>query len=655
MKLSRAAAALWSLLAALILFVAVNVIAEQVLRGSAIDLTDKHLYTLAEGSKKILAKIAEPITLRFYYSPKLGEAAPPYGIYAQRVREMLEQYSALAPGKIKLEVLDPEPFSADEDRAVAFGLQGVALAQGGDQVYFGLAATNATDDQQTINFFQPERERFLEYDLTKLIYSLAFPKKTVLGLISSLPLQGDFMAAMRGQPLQPYAIYEQMRQLYDIRDLQPDIDRVPDGIDVLMLVHPQRLPEKAQYAIDQFVMKGGKVIAFVDPYAEAQAAKAQNPMAQLGDAAASNLDRLFKAWGFEMVPGKVAGDRRNARRVNAGTSNDPHPVDYIAWLALDTNDVNHDDPVTGDLSALNFATAGILEPLQGAKTKFTPLVFTSSASEEVPVEKVQGFPDLDGLINSFVPSGLPLTLVARVTGPAETAFPDGPPNPAPEPKDKDADAAKEKPPAPLPPQIKTAVQPISVIAVSDTDMLSDRFWVDIQDFVGQKVAVPNAGNGDLITNAIDSLSGGEDLIGLRTRGTSVRPFTLVQNIQRAADDRYQATEKSLEQKLKDTQAKIKELSGRETPGAAAPNAAGGVSAEQAQTLDNFRSELLQVRRQLREVQLALRQDIVWLRGMLEFFDIAFIPILVGIVAIILGLLRLRRRRRRAQIGPAGQS
>src|ERR1700691_1229731 len=194
--LSRSAAAWWSLAAAFILFVAVNVIAEQTLRGTRIDLTARHLYTLAPGSKTVLAKIDEPITLRFYYTPRLGEAAPPYGIYAERVREMLEQYAALAAGKIKLEFIDPEPFSAEEDRAVAFGLQGVPLAQGGDQVYFGLAATNATDDQQTIGFFQPERERFLEYDLTKLIYSLAFPKKTVVGLISSLPLQGDFMAAM---------------------------------------------------------------------------------------------------------------------------------------------------------------------------------------------------------------------------------------------------------------------------------------------------------------------------------------------------------------------------------------------------------------------------------------------------------------------------
>jgi ABC-type uncharacterized transport system involved in gliding motility auxiliary subunit len=653
MRLGRAAASWIALGAALVLFVAVNVIAEEALPGTLIDLTDKHLYTLSNGTRKVLAKIEEPITLRFYYTPKLGEAAPPYGIYAQRVRETLEQYAALAPGKIKLDIIDPEPFSPEEDRAVAFGLQSVALAQGGDQVYFGLAATNATDDQQTIGFFQPERERFLEYDLTKLIYSLAFPKKTVVGLISSLPLQGDFQAAMRGQPLQPYVIYEQMKQLYDIREINADADRIPDGVDVLMIVQPNHLPDKTLYAIDQFVLKGGRALVFVDPYSEAQAMQSRQ-QAFDPKANGSELTKLFAAWGFEMVPGKVAGDRADARRVNIGSSQNPHPVDYIAWIALDQNDVDHDDPVTGDLTQLNFATAGVLEPTPGAKTKFTPLVFTSPQSEEIDVDKVAGFPDVDGLLNDFKSDNKPLTLVARVTGPADTAFPNGLPKPPATDKTaaKDAPAADpaKKPDDPLPPQVKTAQKPIAIIAVADTDMLADRFWVDVQDFAGQRVAVPNANNGDLVTNAIDTLSGGDDLIGLRTRGTAVRPFTMVQGIQRAADERYQDTEKGLEKKLKETQDKIKELSGSDT-GAATPSANTSASSlEQAQTLDNFRAELLKVRRQLREVQLALRQDIDQLRIEVEFADIAAIPILVGLAAIVLGLIRLYRRRRRAEAG-----
>jgi ABC-type uncharacterized transport system involved in gliding motility auxiliary subunit len=652
-SLSRRTIAIIALASAAVLFVAINVIAAHVLRSARLDLTQQHLYTLSEGSKRTLAHIDEPITLRFYYSPRLGDEVPSYGIYAQRVREMLEEYAALAKGKIKLQILDPEPFSPVEDRAVAFGLQGVPLDQGGEQVYFGLAATNSTDDQQVIPFFQPDRERFLEYDLTKLIHSLAFPKKTVVGLLTTLPLEGDFMAAMQGRPLEPYTVLEQLRQLYDVHTLSPEFDKVPDDVDVLMIVHPQNLSEKTLYAIDQYVLKGGKALVFVDPYSETQAAHANRY--QPPSTTASSLDKLFAAWGIELEKGKVAGDRLNGRRVNAGSPGRPQAMEYVAWLSLKAQNLDHDDLITGDLSQINMASAGILKPRSGAKTTFTPLITTSTESEEIPVEKVEGLPDVAGLLNDFKSGGQKLTLAARVSGPADTAFPDGPPKPAS--ADKDKDKSKEAAKAPekpadekdtkkdakeATPQLKTAAQPINVVVVGDTDILDDRFWVQVQDFFGQRVAIPNANNGDFVANAIEVLSGGNDLISLRSRGTSVRPFEVVQNIQRAADDRYQASEKQLEQQLKDTQAKIKELQGK---GGAQPNVT--LAAEQSQAIDNFRAQMLQIRRQLREVQLALRQDIDRLKAGIEFFDIAFVPLLVGIAAIVLGIVRMQRRKRRA--------
>jgi len=650
-SLSRRAAAAVAIVCAAILLVAVNVIAQHGLRSARLDLTQRHLYTLSDGSKKTLARLDEPITLRFYYSPRLGDEVPSYGIYAQRVREMLEEYAALAKGKVRLEMLDPQPFSPTEDRAVAFGLQGVPIDQGGEQVYFGLAATNSTDDQQVIPFFQPERERFLEYDLTKLVHSLAFPKKTVVGLATSLPLEGDFMAAMQGRPLTPYTIVEQLRQLYEVRTLSPDFDKVDDDVDVLMIAHPQGLSEKTLYAIDQFVLKGGKALVFVDPYSETQAAHA-NPMNPSPAGTASNLDKLFTAWGVDMAPGKVAGDRRAARRVNAGAASRVQPIDYVAWLALKEDNLNHDNLVTGDLSQINMASAGILTPREGAKTTFTPLITTSDDAEEIPVEKVEGLPDVAGLLSDFKSENKKLTLAAQISGPAETAFPDGPPKPA-EP-DKDKDATKDQAKAgeaktdaqesnAAPSQIKTAAQPINVIVVADTDILDDRFWVQVQDFFGQRVAIPSAGNGDFVTNAVDVLSGGNDLIGLRTRGTSTRPFEVVQNIQRVADERYQAREKDLEQQLKDTEAKIKELRGK--GGASGGNVT--LAAEQVQTIDNFRAQMLDIRRELRSVQLNLRQDIDRLKATLEFFDIAFIPLLVGLAAAVLGIMRMQRRKRRA--------
>ena len=652
--MSRRSLAVIGLLSAAILFIAVNVISGRVLGTTRIDLTQGKLYTLSAGTRATLAKLDEPIVLRFYYSKKLGNEIPSYGVYAQRVREMLEEYAAAAKGKIQLQELDPLPFSAVEDRAVAFGLQGVPLDQGGEQIYFGLAATNSTDDLQTIPFFQPEREQFLEYDLTKLIHSLAFPKKPVIGLITDLPLEGDMMAAMQGQPMVPYAVIDQIKPLYQIKDLSTELDSIPSDVDVLMIAHPQHLSDKTLYAIDQYVLGGGKALVFVDPNSETQQMHPSqlNPPGMPLD---SDMPKLFKAWGLSMDPKEVAGDRRAARRVNAGTQQHVEAMDYVAWLSLDQQDLNHESPITADLTHINMASAGILQPVKDAKTSFTPLITTSIDSMAIDVAKIKGVngvPDVGGLLHDFKPSGEKLVLAAQVTGTAETAFPDGPPkdekkdadkkDPNAKPADaKPADAATPAAPA-GPPQIKASAKPIDVIVVADTDILEDRFWEQSQDFFGQSVVIPVANNGDFVANALDSLAGGDDLIALRSRGTSARPFTLVADIQRSADARYQATEKDLQTKLKDTQDKIKQLQdqgGR--PGAA-------IDKEQEQAIDNFRTDMLSIRQQLRQVQLALRQDIDRLQAVTEFFDIALVPILVAIVAIIIGWLRFRRRKRQAR-------
>lgn len=638
--LSRSVAALLALACAVVLFVAVNFIADRALRTTRIDLTDGHLYTLSPGSRSTLAKIDEPITLRLYYSPRMGDEVPSLGIYAQRVREMLEEYAALAKGKIDLQIVNPEPFSPTEDQAVAYGLQGVPIDSAGEQVYFGLAGTNSTDDQQVIAFFQPDRERFLEYDLTKLIHSLAFPKRPVVGLVTELPLQGDFMAAMQGQPLQPYVIADQLQQLYDVHNLGVDFDKIPADVDVLMIVQPQRLDDKTLYAIDQFVLKGGRAIVFVDPESETQQAHPSR-MSPPGAPSDSNLDRLFAAWGVALEPKMVAGDRQAAMRVTGGTQSRREPMDYVAYLALTQANINRDNPITADLTHVNLATAGILKQRDGAKTTFTPLLFTSPDSMAIPADKFQGMPDIAGLLRDFKPGGQSLVLAADVTGPAESAFPDGPPAP-PTGKSADKTADKTKAAADQPVPLKSSVKPINVVVVADTDVLDDRFWVQTQEFFGRRVAVPNANNGDFVFNAVDVLVGGEDLIGLRSRGTSARPFELVQKIQRAADEQWEATQKDLEEKLKDAQAKIKEASERSS------GTNGALTPEQSQVVDNFRAEMLKICQQLRQVQLAEREDINRLKAALEFFDIGFIPVIVAIAAVIVGAVRLRRRKRRAR-------
>jgi len=659
---SRRGVAVTVLVLIVLMVASANIVAARFLT-SRLDLTAEHLYTLSRGTRNTLAKIDEPITLRFYYSTRLGDEVPSYGVYAQRVRELLDQYVAAAHGKIRLEVYNPQAFSDVEDRAVAFGLKGVPLDAQGEQVYFGLAATNSTDDQQVIAFFAPERERFLEYDLTKLVHSLAFPKKTVVGLMTTLPLEGDMMAMMRGRPSEPMAVIEQLQQLDRVKPLASDIDAIPADIDVLMLVHPQNLPDKTLFAIDQFVLKGGKALVFVDPLSELQASHPSqlNPP---GSPTSSNLERLFKSWGIEVPANTIAGDRRNAQRVGVPVpGRGTRPLDYIAWINLQAANLNREDMITADLSHIMMASSGIIEPLEGAKTTIEPLITTSSESTKIPAEKLTGLPDVAGLLAQFKSDNKRYILAAHVTGMVDTAFPDGPPKPPepakpeaaakPEASDPPASEAGEKKAAEATPAakpaeapaadwVKTSAQPINVVVVADTDMLDDRFWMQTQDFFGQRVAIPTANNADFVDNAVEVLAGGNDLVGLRSRGTSARPFEVVNRIERDAQERYSAEERALQQKLKDTQAKLADITGKDQA-----NAPTTLSPEQTKTIEEFRADMLQTRRQLRAVQGSLRGDIGRLKAGLEFLDIALIPILVAGVAVILGVLRLKRRSRRA--------
>jgi ABC-type uncharacterized transport system involved in gliding motility auxiliary subunit len=644
---SRRAVAMAALVCIALMLVSVNIIAARFFTWR-LDLTREHLYTLSRGTLRTVAAIDEPITLRFYYSTRLADEVPSYGVYAQRVRELLDQYVAAARGKIRLEVYNPLPFSDVEDRAVAFGLQGVPLDVQGEQVYFGLAATNSTDDQQVIAFFQPERERFLEYDLTKLVHSLAVPKKTVVGLISTLPLEGDMMAMARGRPTEPMAIMEQLQQLDTIKPLAANIDAIPPDVDVLMLVHPQNLSDKTLYAIDQFVLKGGKALVFVDPHSELQASRPSqlNPP---GAPTASNLERLFKSWGFEVPSNTVAGDRRDAQRVGVPVAGrGSRSLDYIAWLNLKTDNLNRNDMITADLSHIMMASSGIIEPIAGGKTTIEPLITTSLDSTKIPAEKLAGMPDVAGLLAEFKPDDKRYILAAHITGSAESAFPDGPPKP-PEPAKPEAKEGATDPP-PKPPEAPTAgateslkqsAEPINLVVVADTDMLDDKFWLQKQEFFGQRVAVPTANNGDFVANAIELLAGGQDLVGLRSRGTSARPFEVVESIQSEAQARYSAEERALQAKLKETQGKLESLTGKDQA-----NAPTSLSPEQTKAIEEFRADMVQTRRQLRDVQAALRSNIGRLKAGLEFLDIALIPIIVAAVAIILGWLRLKRRSRR---------
>ena len=630
---------------AAVLFVSLNLWAGVSLTGARLDLTEEGLFTLSPGTRNILESIDEPVTLRFYFSERLGRDIPSYAIQANRVGDMLHEFAAASGGRLRLEMFDPEPFTDSEDRAVALGLQGVPIDQTGEQVYFGLAGTNSTDDVDVIPFFQGDRERFLEYDLARMVTILANPHRPVVGIASSLPLDGNVRAAMsgRGRMGEPWVVLRQLQQAFEVRWLGEDPREIDGDLDVLVLVHPTGLSDRSLYAIDQYLLSGGKALIFVDPHAEGMATR---PPMGPPKPAASDLEPLFDAWGVELVDGKVAGDLRFARQVNAGTGRRIEPARYVTWLALDGSTLDRDDPVVSDLRTLNLASAGILRRAEDSPVTLTPLISTSPEAMAIDAAKLSGRPDIKGLLGDYQPGGERLVLAARLGGIVKTAFPDGPPKPEATETAGTADEAAEPAPdqpGPAADQLLQSATPLNVIVVADTDLLEDRFWVRAADFFGQRMVVPVAGNGDLVINAVDNLAGSSDLIGLRSRGTVSRPFVRIERMQWDAEQRLRGKEQELRERLEATR---KKLAGLETTEPAA--GAAILSEEQRQAMQDFRQELLVIRGQLRAVQHDLRRDIEVLEGGIKFADIALVPILVAALAVGLGLWRTARRRRRAE-------
>jgi ABC-type uncharacterized transport system involved in gliding motility auxiliary subunit len=635
-----------------VLFVAVNVAGTGLLAGFRVDLTQERLFTLSQGTRSVLGQLQEPVTLRFYYSERLGREIPSYGVYATRVREMLQEYRAAARGRLRLEIIDPQPFTDEEDRAVAYGLQAVPINQSGETVYFGLAGANTADKEETIAFFQPERERFLEYDLTRLVYNLSVARKPPVGVLSTLPIWGEFRG-MR-QAGQPWAIYTQLAQFFDVRRLETTVTEVPQDVNVLLLIHPREFPEPLLYAIDQFVMRGGRVLAFLDPLSEFESQRQGMP--GMGGGGPSALPRLLESWGVEMVDQRIAADRRAAIRVSAGSDGTRvRAVDYVAWLQLRPENFTTSDVLLADVSNLRLASAGILRRRDGATTTFTPLLQTGTQSQQIETERVQMMPNPVALLAAFQPSNERYALAARITGPVRSAFPDGPPPPAPaENAQQGAQGQPAQPPAPQPApanpnHLREARSPINLIVVADSDLLDDRFWVQAQEFFGQRVLTPNANNGDFVINAADNLSGSDAMISLRARGQSQRPFTLVQEIQGGAEQRFRAKERELTERLRETEQRVRQLregGGEQAQGGGASRTV--ISREQQEAIDGFRTQVLQIRRELRDVQQQLRQDIQSLETRVKFINIGLLPFAIACLAVIIGVVRNRRRRSAAR-------
>lgn len=603
---------------AAVFFVAINVFIGAAPGSARIDLTEDRLFTISDGTRAVLAEIDEPIELRVYYSSSLDRMGPFYANYLRRLRDLLDAYARIANGKLVVKWFDPQPFSPEEDMAVADGIEPMVVDADGTQAYFGIAGSNSTDDVKAFPVLSPERANFLEYDLTRLIYDLAHPDKPVVAVIGDLPLQGS-----RFNQFRRWAVIDQMDQFFDVRFLGGDIARIDDDVKVLVLAQPRGLAEKTLYAIDQFVMRGGRVLAFVDPLPEELATGAPPDPDKT---ATATLAPLFKAWGVEIPAGKVVGDRGSALRVQTQNQGRTVIVNYLPWIALGPQAFAADDVITANLQRLDFRSAGEVRLRKGAKTKLEPLVTSTADAMEIDAEKLRFAPDPAGLLSDFKPSGKRYVIAARITGPVESAFPKGPPEAVKDEKIRAAYKAK-------------ADAPLQLVVVADSDFLADRSWLRTQQAFGQTFQVPVSNNADFAVNALDNLTGSAGLIAMRGRGLAVRPFTVIEDMTRAAEAKYRTKEKALLDRINETKKKIRDLQKKEKEGGVI------LTAEEQKTIDGFRTELIAMRRELRDVQHNLRKDVARLETRIKVLDIWAVPVAVAIIAIALALLRRVRAAR----------
>jgi len=596
-----------------VLLIAGTILSNNLLRGIQVDLTAGNLYTLSEGTSKVLSDIKEPINLYFFFSDKGTAEIPQIRTYATRVRELLEDVAGKSNGKVKLSVIDPLPFSEEEDLASSYGLQAVPTGPGGETIFFGLAGTNATDGKMVIPFFQPDKESFLEYDVAKLIHSLVTSTKQVVGVIAELDIGQGFDPQTR-QIRPGWAINQSLSELFELRSLDPQSTTgIDTAINTVLVVHPKTLSEDTQYALDQFVLRGGNLLVFVDPNAELDetANDPNNPSAAMFANRSSDLERLFRAWGVSYDPSKVLLDAENALTVQ---SQGGSPVRHMAILGLRAKSMNQDDVVTAQLGTLNVSTAGVLRMADDATLTLEPLVQSSAQSSLVDVERVKFLPDPSSLIADFVATKENYVIAGRLSGTAKTAF-------------AERGGAGH---------LAESSTPVNIMLVADTDVLSDRLWVQVQNFFGQQVMNAFANNGDFVTNAVDNMTGSSALISIRGRGTSARPFTTVEALRRGADDRFRATEQQLNEELAETERKLNELQRGK-----ADETSMLLSPEQKVELDRFQQRKVEIRRELRQVRRQLDADIESLGWKLKLINILLVPLLLTVLA--LGFAWWRRR------------
>ena len=619
-----------------------------------IDLTEDRLYSLSEGTLNILSNLNEPIELMFFYSDSATEDVPQLRTYGNRVQELLREIVIASEGNLSLRVIDPEPFSEDEDLATQYGVRAVPVTQGGEGVYFGLVAAKGDADvpdllraTETMPLIRPDQEEFLEYEFMKIITQVNNPERTIIGLVTQLDIDGGF-DPMTGQGTQQWMIMDLIRQLYDVRRIDISSDSIEEDVDILMVVHPQGLSDRFLYAIDQHILRGGDVLLFLDPSADSMVGR--SPQGNLIPAGmSSELPGLMEAWGLEFDNSKVLTDNQLALRVMMGQGQ--RAVPHLGMLGVQRNFLAEEDIITNRLETINLSSAGAISRSNEGSLSFEPLIVSSSEAMLMDRSFVESVTDPNVLFDEFESEDRSFVIAARLSGLIETAFPEGQP-PIPEaeeensPDDVDgevsvaSDAVNELEVVNAEGEmlhLNASLEPTNIVVFADSDLLTDRLWVQVTQFFGQRIPQPFANNGDLVINAMDNLSGGADLSSIRSRGRYSRPFTKVLTLQREADDRLRQEESELSARVAETESALAELNTNEEG-----NPIGEITPEIQTEIDRFNGELIETRRRLREVRFQLTEDIEQLGSNLKAVNTALVPIVLTLF--FLGRYYYRSRR-----------
>ncbi|GAC20923.1 GldG family protein [Paraglaciecola arctica] len=598
-----------------VVFFALVFLNNQLLSSARLDLTENQVYSLSQGSKQILKEIDEPINLYFFFSDKASKNMTSLRNYANRVESLLTEYETLANGKLKLRVLDPQAFSEQEDQADQYGLTAANIGAAGEAIYMGMAATNALDEQKVIAFFDPQKEGFLEYEISKLIYQLSEPEPVNVTLITDLAIKGG-QNPMTGQVDPAWTFLTQLEQLYQVEQLDSETTSLPDNTDVLLLIHPKEYNDALLFAIDQYALTGGKILVFLDAHNESdQMAMMAGPMPS-GNS--SNLEPLLSAWGVQFDSEKVLLDALAGLDIR---TQDGGVTRHFGFVGLTTDQLDREDVVTSNLEVINGASFGVFSQREGAETTWLPLVRSTLNSDLMDVSSYAMTQDPQELAKAYQSNNKTYVLATRLSGPSHSAF------------DKAPEGVEQS-------EITTSTDNLNIVLVGDSDMLADRFWVQQSNFFGQTIFTPFANNGDFITNAVENLGGSDALISIRSRGVFSRSFSKVDELTVIAEQKFRDQEQILQQQLEETEQQLLQLQNQQVEGGALV-----ITPEQQLAIDEFMQKKITIRKSLRDVRHQLDKDIESLGNWLKLINIAIAPLLLILLLMLLrGIFRTKPRK-----------